>query len=635
MNNYRSELDGIRGISIIAVLFYHLDLNTFHFSNGYLGVDVFLVLSGYLISRNIIRELRDNGKLNLSTFFEKRTRRILPLLVTLTLFCQILFYFYLLPDQLIDLAKSSLAALTLTSNFYWVNEFSEYSAVGASFRPLLHTWSLSLEEQFYITAPFFYILAFKREKSSLLKVLILITIAGVSTNTLPLIFSWGGDLDFYLYPFRIWQFAIGAIAAYLECTKKDLLLNLKARLAATLTSLLILLATLFLGRLFLENEHLARLTVTLSSFLLIIASREGMLVTSLLKVKPLTYIGLFSYSIYVWHYPLFFLARIKEFFTTPSQKIVVVAITLLIATVSYFCLENVFRNREKIKKSTIYMSLAFGFIVSIALSMFIIINRGYPERFGQFHYTIDQMHNDQQRYWDENSYFTDIDWEDQKRLKVVVIGNSYALDIATAIKHEDHRAQVLFEGKTEHHCISITLPGSNEQADKCLDNIPLFKKDYKEYDVIVITDNHSFLDIGNTQAVDEILKNVSYLRTSGFQGPIVLVGFRPEWDKTPFEIALNYGALDEGVNIFATSFLTYSPEQIRELDENAKKVYNIEGLFYFELVDTICKIDHCPIIKDQKLLYSDSYHFSLAGAHYISKDLVDYLFKVAEQHKKN
>ncbi len=636
MTNYRSELDGIRGISIIAVILYHLDLSTFHFSNGYLGVDVFLVLSGYLISRNIIRELKETGKIDLGLFFEKRSRRILPLLITLSIVCQVLFFFYLLPNQFIDLAKSSISALTLTSNFYWVNEFSEYSAVGAAFRPLLHTWSLSLEEQFYITAPFFFILAFKFFKKNIFKPLIVITIFSFILYSIFSLNEWGGDMAFYLFPFRIWQFSIGALAAHLEFRRYESNSKLLQRPTLVLFSFAALVSTLFLGQFTSYNEVTDRLIVTITSFTVIAFSSKTNFIGIVLNVKPLTYLGLISYSIYVWHYPLFFFARIKESFSSPLEKISILGASILISVISYYFIENLFRKRTTLNRNTTYSILAIGFFISVTLSTVVIINKGYPQRFGDFHYNFEEMEKEQERYWEANSKFTDFNFEDQSRLKVAVIGNSFALDIATAIKENKKKAQVYFEGRTPHHCHSITKPGLPEfDPIECTSNIPLFTKNYSQFDVVVIADNHSFLDIGNTEAVDELKKNINRLRKAGFKGAIVLVGFRPEWNKTPFEIALDYGAMDEGVNRFAAPELIYSAPQIRELDDNAKEVYTISGVYYYDLVDAVCEENFCPIIKDRKILYSDKYHFSLAGAQYFSNHLVEFLYKINEQYKKN
>ena len=156
--NYRPEIDGLRAISVLAVIFYHLELSLYEknlFQGGFLGVDFFFVISGYLITSLILKELSLTGSFSLKNFYERRARRILPALILVMLFSIPFAWKYLLPSSLIDYSKTLLYSLGFTSNFYFYNIESNYFDLDSKFRPFLHTWSLSVEEQFYLLFPIF------------------------------------------------------------------------------------------------------------------------------------------------------------------------------------------------------------------------------------------------------------------------------------------------------------------------------------------------------------------------------------------------------------------------------------------------------------------------------------------------
>ena len=158
---YRPEIDGLRAIAVLGVLFYHADLSILGskpFKGGFIGVDIFFVISGYLITSLILKELEVEKKFSFIKFYERRSRRILPVLFFIILFFLPLAWMYMLPPAFVDFAKSILYSIGFGSNFYFHYSGLEYGGIEAMYKPFLHTWSLSVEEQYYIIFPVFLLM---------------------------------------------------------------------------------------------------------------------------------------------------------------------------------------------------------------------------------------------------------------------------------------------------------------------------------------------------------------------------------------------------------------------------------------------------------------------------------------------
>ena len=172
--NYRPEIDGLRAIAILLVIFYHAELSVFKnniFNSGFIGVDIFFVISGYLITSIILKELLQNNRFSFIYFYERRVRRLLPALFFVMLFTFPLAWLYLSPGDFLDYSKSILYSIGFSSNFYFHFSGLEYGAAESLYKPFLHTWSLSVEEQYYIIFPILLILCFKFLKKYILTVL--------------------------------------------------------------------------------------------------------------------------------------------------------------------------------------------------------------------------------------------------------------------------------------------------------------------------------------------------------------------------------------------------------------------------------------------------------------------------------
>ena len=172
---YRPEIDGLRAISVVAVIFYHLEIlvgNEKLFTGGFIGVDIFFVISGYLITSIIYKEIIQTKNISILNFYERRIRRILPVLLTVSISFLLLSYIYALPTPLWKAAESILASIFFLGNFYFFSEHISYGNDLSTLVPFLHTWSLSIEEQFYIVFPFIFFCIYKYLKKYLIHILI-------------------------------------------------------------------------------------------------------------------------------------------------------------------------------------------------------------------------------------------------------------------------------------------------------------------------------------------------------------------------------------------------------------------------------------------------------------------------------
>ena len=334
---YRPEIDGLRAIAVMAVVLYHAQISIFGkeiFKGGFIGVDIFFVISGYLITSIILKELLITGSFSFKKFFERRIRRILPALLLVMVVSLPFAWKYMLPYSFVDYSKSILTSLGFNSNFYFWYSGQRYGAEPSLLKPFLHTWSLSIEEQYYILFPIILLFFFKMLRSYLLYILIF----GFFVSLL--LAEWGSknysSLNFYILPTRGWELMAGSIIAYVEIFKGH-----RTRIKI-LNTIFCAIGFVLIGYsfLFFDDEMFHPSFYTLYPIigvcLIIWFSNKDELITKILSTELLVGIGLISYSLYLWHYPIFSFLRITEATVTQLEKIVCLVLSLVMSIISYF-----------------------------------------------------------------------------------------------------------------------------------------------------------------------------------------------------------------------------------------------------------------------------------------------------------
>ena len=374
---YRPDIDGLRALSVIAVILYHANFqfnDQYLFRGGYIGVDIFFVISGYLITSLITKELNDTNSFSFVNFYLRRARRILPVLILIIFFFIPFAWFYLLPNSLSDFSSSIFFSTFFTSNFFFNNVGHDYGDALSITKPFLHTWSLSVEEQFYILYPLFFFCCFKFIKNKLLILLI-------SISVLSLALAQYGSINFsisnfYLLPTRIWEIFCGAILVVMNSNKNN---NKFSKDIFSYIGLTLVLLSFY----FFTDDTLHpsfKTVIPVFGTMLIIRFSNNNFISRILSHKLLVFIGLISYSLYLWHYPIFSFSEMLGFDSSNINKIIFIFISFFLSIISYFIIEKKFRNKKLISNRLFFFYLITSLMIISIFTFLVYKEKGYPNR---------------------------------------------------------------------------------------------------------------------------------------------------------------------------------------------------------------------------------------------------------------
>lgn len=364
MMNYRHEIDGLRAIAVIPVILFHAGLP--HFGGGFIGVDVFFVVSGYLITSILVRHITD-GSFSVANFYERRARRILPALFLVMFVSVLLSWFVLLASDMKEFSQSLVSISLLSPNvLFWLQ--TDYFSSAAEMKPLLHTWSLGVEEQFYLFWPL--VILFVWNFRSRHRGLVLFALGLISFFAMEYVRTKSTSLAFYHFPTRAWELIIGALAAlFLHSKREPVSSDITANTMAIFGLLLILFSVIWLDK---DSGYpgIWTLLPTLGTLLVIIFSRPNTSVTRFLSQPWLVTVGLMSYSAYLWHQPIFAFAR--HYSRVPPSWQLMTFFVILSFFLAYFTwrfIERPFRSATTVSKRylLIYCFAAFSFFIGFGL----------------------------------------------------------------------------------------------------------------------------------------------------------------------------------------------------------------------------------------------------------------------------
>ena len=618
--DYRREIDGLRALAVLPVILFHAGFETF--SGGFVGVDVFFVISGYLITTIILAEL-EQGKFSIVNFYERRARRILPALFLVMLVCIPFAWFWLLPSDMKDFSENLVAVSVFASNILFWRE-SGYFDTAAELKPLLHTWSLAVEEQYYVLFPLFLMLFWRLGKRSILVMLGLVFVASLAVA------EWAAYAKpaaaFYLLHTRGWELLIGAFAAfYLSKANRKEFGKAVGEIGGWLGVALILYAVFAYSKAT-PFPGLYALVPTLGTVLVILFATQQTTVGRFVGNKAFAGVGLISYSAYLWHQPLFAFARHRSL-TEPSHTVFLVlsVLALALAYLSWRYVEAPFRKRGNVSRGLIF-SLGFVFTsLFIAIGYFGYVKNGFESRFErvlsgdighiEFHKYIDEQYFDcEPKVVAENA----LSWDGFLRCKqsrqgtpeIVLLGDS----------HAEH----LFLGLAEY------IPSKN---------IAFYILAAKPY-VDSSEFKHIFNELLNNSTPQHIILTMDFGRVDsvgtglyeGFSGTIKallkagktvsLVGDIPRFNQDPGLCVYSLSTQSRSSCVLSRDDVE---RQSSAYDGILKRLANEYDLTYISIDENFCVDNSCGMAKGDTILYRDNNHLNIIGSKLVGKSLAEHL----------
>ncbi len=641
VKNYRPEIDGLRSIAVLSVVFYHAQISIFNvqpFKGGFIGVDIFFVISGYLITSIILRELIEKGNFSFKSFYQRRVRRILPALLFVMLVSIPFSWIYIYPLDLIEYSESILYSLGFGSNFYFHYSGLEYGSPESLLKPFLHTWSLSVEEQYYVLFPIILFAVFRYFRKGLFYFLLLSFIVSL------VLADWGSrnnpSSTFYFLHARIWELISGSLIAYFEIKLGKR--NENKILSQTLPALGLFL--IFFSIFYFDNKifHPSFFTLipVIGVILILWFSSTDDVVKKILSNKILVGIGLISYSLYLWHYPIFsFCKNLEILFYNNFGKLILIIIAFILSIFSYYFIEQPARRTKSFK--IVFLTLVISGFIIIVYTVATIFNDGFLNRVKVKNY----QENHTYTYLKQNGSvcfgrdYNNLCKFGSKEKEIILLGDSQLASLAFDLQERT---------KSNYTFIPIIKPGYFHLRDVKLLNKHT-KKIITDYDVIrnnidklLVESKDNIIIIGGATSLylynkriegraahwDSIFVDKISLKYDQSSIEKAFVNFVEDLSKNN-EVILLYPIPEIGVNLQKKKF------------ENMIRIFNYEYSTFFKqnkevinLFDAInkpkihkvysykafCneKTNLCATHDENNFFFFDGYHPSLEGARMIN-----------------
>ena len=622
-HKYRADIDGLRALAVLSVVAFHMQTRFGPFGGGFVGVDVFFVISGYLISSVIFSEI-DNSRFSLVAFYERRIRRIFPALLVMMFLVSVLAYIYLLPAELQDFARSLFAATCSFSNFYFLKHSGYFDSPLSN--PLLHTWSLAVEEQFYIIFPLLLVAVrrlFPRRLRLSVAVLALLSLAisAIETYINP-------TFAFYMPYTRAWELLLGTI---LSMKLFPAIRSVSLRNCATVAGLALILFAVHYYSSATPFPGLAALVPCVGAALIIgVGESGGSAVGSLLSWRPVASIGLISYSLYLWHWPIIVFNNMGAFYgvgTSHRLNMLFIALSsIAAATISWWFVERPFRiGRLRLSGAPLFQLAAFSSAALLALAVIAVLSGGLPYRYPAKAVQV-------------ASYLGVKETPANTRMGSCFMTTSYTFanyDAHTCLQEVPSTTNDLLIGDSHSavlwRALATTLPNTNimeASASGCKPFVDLNGSTTCAQLMRYIYDNYlpghhidSLLVVGRWEEKDipEIGRMVAWSKERGI--PIVLFGPVQEYDAPlprllAYSIATNVPQYPHQHRLAALSTLD------QQLQSLADKVWHIR---YISLIRTLCNAESCLEYADRGHtvpMMFDRDHLSYEGSVLVVRALV-------------
>jgi len=616
---YRWDINLYRALAVIAVLLFHLRIPGFE--QGFLGVDLFFLISGYVITQSLERHRGET--FSASNFFLGRAYRIFPMVGFTVLLTLILAVIFLAPTDLVKAAQSGLATLFSVANIYFWSTIDYFDPASAA-KPLLHMWSLGVEEQFYLVFPLVFI-AFASLAGRRMAIMIAFAVMTALTLGVALSGSVSDSSLFYLLPFRMNQFLAGSVAFYIVNGSASGAIFRKVIWIGL--SLVLLAISLWLN---LPEEYRLSAFITFAVMPLFVLSWSGIAKSALFI--PLHRIADWSYSIYVLHWPIIAFWVVVRGDLGMTGTVICGALTILAAWLTYRFIERPYQKRRRTQGSwrdalkTVIAPM--GLIAAIALAL--IFTRGLAFRAGD---ELTETFEIFEKQRDE--YFADIKEKSKPpsefsgdKISIVLMGDSFAGDMNALIR-EIPGVETAIGAATTAYCRALTIPRNVKETGRCEGNWDLIDRDFSKADIIFIAESSAsfgFYDETDQAAYEAVFKR---LRDNGFKGRFVLSGIRPLYNVAPYQMAYAAKTLD-GLRERAAKELVLDSRAMNIIGERMSIWAQTQDVTLLPLFPVLCDRDSCAVTNSENdIIYIDSTHFSAAARPLVIDTLADVLLNGA------
>lgn len=626
---YRREIDGLRALAVVPVILFHAGFKLF--SGGFVGVDIFFVISGYLITSILLTDL-SNQNFSILRFYERRARRILPALFLVLAVSTLVAWFLLIPGDMKDFAHSLAAVSVFASNHFFLHK-SNYFDAAVELKPLLHTWSLAVEEQFYLFFPLFLMWGWRYGKARL--ILIIAVVATASLVLAQWCAFYKPELGFFILPTRAWELAIGSFAAFYFDKYQLATFSAKINQLFSLLGFSFIIVSIFLYDKNTPFPSVYALVPTLGTLFIILFAWPSTYVGRILGSRIFVGIGLISYSAYLWHQPLFAFARQRSL-TEPSANVFTAlsAVTIMLAYLTWRYVENPFRQKSSnpyFQRRAIFTYALTGGIAFLILGLTLDNTAAYESGL-----TPEQKHFLSFVTYSENETFRDA-WREGKCFLTTRFNqfNLFDKEGCLSLSETKHNYLLLGDSHAAHlrYGLVANFPHINilqanasgcklllnaKGAPRCTDMAHYVLNEYlprHKIDGVILSGRWEKADF------DDLLKTVDYLKQ--FVDEVIVFGPTVEYIKPlPVILAQSKGAFAKGI-LKESQFLMAEKFTI---SSRLSEILKPTGVSYADMTSAICSEGVCRTMTAENEPMSFDYgHFTLSGSKTVVANLKPYL----------
>ena len=653
---YRAEIDGLRALAVMPVILFHAGFETFR--GGFVGVDVFFVISGYLITTILINDI-EQKRFSILNFYERRARRILPALFFVMVVCIPFAWIWMLPSQMKDFSQSIIAVSLFVSNILFWKE-TDYFGVNAEEKPLLHTWSLAVEEQYYLLFPIFLILLWRFGKNRVFWIIFIIALFSLILS------EWGWrnkpNANFYLAPTRAWEILAGSITAFILQAR-----GVKKNNVLAFLGLVGIIFSIFAYDASTPFPSIYTLVPVIGAMLIVLYAHKNTITAKLLSTKAFVGIGLISYSAYLWHQPLFAFARIRSLVSPSDFLMVLLSLSsIALAYFSWKYVEMPFRKVNALQRKHIFMISFLFLIVFLTFGFVGHIKSGIPSRLDSKIIDLVEIHSIETKLRDDggcNRRENETEilaclFGSKHNLKVALVGDSHASSLVSALNEIGLDNNIGFVRHTKNECPFVRnfQSGTFGNCFEFVDGVLSWLEENNSIEKVIISQRLQFyikepnslntvggnevfgnnlygtietlresFEVRKKHILSEFKETIKLLASKNHQLDIILISPIPVHEvHVPHQLAksLIYLGNDSAVGPLPLKRYYYNNKDVfGVLDE----LNNLDNVVVYRLDEYLCSSKSCRSVLGSIPLYYDNNHLTKEGALIALKSISDLL----------